>query len=157
MATKGFIISVHKRAHPLPDRHPFTLSRSSTAIVPACQRMPVLHMFFEACPEILSTLEAHYNRGDQEQHGKCTEDSKHASCWFIRCCCFAHKDLAEFVHEISDRDDVRHDDTYLAFATLMLHNPCCKYEQCCCERNSGDRKIELCLPNWQSLRTSGYC
>ena len=146
-----------KYTPPLPDRQPLASSMIGTAIIAACQRMAVLHMFFETRPEILSTLEAHYNRCNQQQHGECTEDSQHASCWFIRCCRLAYKDLAEFVHEISNCNEVRHDNKDLAFATLMFNNPCCKYEQCCCERNSADRKIELCLPNRQSLRTSGYC
>ena len=119
--------------------------------------MAVLHMFFETRPEILSTLEAHYNRCNQQQHGECTEDSQHASCWFIRCCRLAYKDLAEFVHEISDCNEVRHDNKDLAFATLMLHNPCREYEQCCCKGNSTDRQIELCVPHWQSLGTGGHC
>ena len=128
----------------------------NTTVIAARQRMPILHMLFQPRPKILPALQTHHNRRNQQQHGKCTKDSQHTSRRSVRRLRLADKHLAQFVHEISYRDEVRHNDEYLAFATLMLDDPCCKHQQCCRERNCRDGEIQLRLPDLQALWTCNY-
>lgn len=118
--------------------------------------MPVLHMFLQPRPKILPTFKTHHGRRNQQQHGKCTKNSEHTSRWLVRLCRLAHEDLAQFVHEISDCDEVRNNDEDLTFAVFMLDDPRCEYEQCCCDGHSADREIQLCLPDLQALWTCYY-
>jgi hypothetical protein len=88
--------------------------------------MPILHMFFQPRPKILPTLKTHHDRRNQQQHSERTENSQHTSCLSVRRLRLAHKHLAQLVHEISYRNEVRHDDADLAFAAFMLDDPCCE-------------------------------
>ena len=127
-----------------------------TTVIAARQRMPILHMLFQPRPKILPALQTHHNRRNQQQRGKCTKDSQHTSRRSVRRLRLADKNLAQFVHEISYRDEVRHNDENLTFAAFMLDDPCCQYEQRCRGGNSADREIQLGLPDLQALRTCHY-
>lgn len=147
---------MHESALLLPDSHPLPLPCRSAAIIAARQRVPILHVFLQPRPKIASTLEAHHDRRDQQRHGKSTKNSQHPPRRPIRSRRLALEDLAQLVHEVSDSDEVRHDDQDLAFAALVLDDPYCEQKKRHGEGDGADGEIELCLANLQPLRTGDY-
>jgi hypothetical protein len=89
--------------------------------------MPILHMFLQPRPKILPALKTHHHRRNKQQHSKRTKNSQHTSCLSVRRLRLTHKHLAQFVHEISYRNEVRHNDADLAFAAFVLDDPRCEY------------------------------
>lgn len=118
--------------------------------------MPILHMFLQPRPKIASTLEAHHNRRNQQRHSKCAKNSQHPPRRPVRSRRLALENLAQLVHEVSDRDEVRCDDENLALAALVLDDPYCKKQERHGKGNSADGEVELCLANLQALGTGDY-
>ena len=110
----------------LPNRHPLPLPRRSATIIAASQRVPILHMFLQSRTKIAPTFQPHHNRRNQQRHGKRTKNSQHTPRRPVRSRRLALENLAQLVHEISYRNEVRHDDADLAFAAFMLDDPCCE-------------------------------